>query len=577
MSREHLPAFRSAPFLVSAALLAGLLSFGLTVWRYGDSPLRFDETDFAAQAQGILLHGVPKVSFEEDKILHLKGHYWGYDARYGMWHPPVYVYTLAAAAALGTGPRAPWRAVSLAWFMGSLWLGWLIVRKIQGVSRAGKTFGWAVALLLLCPLLLQGSLYVDIDNTSLNFSILLLLLLFLRAPDPPGRRWTLGLAAAFAFSLWSKLTTPWLFLAAVALYGAARKRFWPGLRQTAAVALLGSIFFFGTYLFYCRLLSYPADFMMRFTYLPRTSQALHAAGWQVVLQTVRWYFLWISPGLSLLLAAALLGRARALARKAQAEPFDLLLIFSALGILVYGLGWIWGKYAMPAMFAGSLGMACWLERALGEKLVLSKSAFLSGFVFVVLAHLLWISPLQNRPAVFDLLHANLRTCLTEPRNLPVFWSLAVLAALWLFLRWRRAHPSGILALLIYLAAAHPILVAKDAFSPDDRSPFRPLHEQGFQETVRFLNQTLSSQDVLLCPKDMGFYFKGRYIPTDHVWVVDLSRDLEKILRVPSLRYLVDSTAYPTIPKNLFERYADSFVLLRTLRGFRVYAIRHPSA
>ncbi len=66
--------------LLTVVLLAGLLSFGLTVWRYGDSPLRFDEADFAAQAQGILVHGVPKVSLEEDKLLHLKAGYLGYDA-----------------------------------------------------------------------------------------------------------------------------------------------------------------------------------------------------------------------------------------------------------------------------------------------------------------------------------------------------------------------------------------------------------------------------------------------------------------------------------------------------------------
>ena len=50
----------------------------------------------AAQASAILVHGVPRLSFAEDRMQHL-GSYYGYGAYYGMWHPPVYLYTLAAA------------------------------------------------------------------------------------------------------------------------------------------------------------------------------------------------------------------------------------------------------------------------------------------------------------------------------------------------------------------------------------------------------------------------------------------------------------------------------------------------
>ena len=54
---------REARALLAALCAAALLTAGLTGWRLIDSPLRYDEADFAAQAEGILTYGVPKVDF----------------------------------------------------------------------------------------------------------------------------------------------------------------------------------------------------------------------------------------------------------------------------------------------------------------------------------------------------------------------------------------------------------------------------------------------------------------------------------------------------------------------------------
>ena len=85
-SRPPLSPVRSRLLLAMALVAAS--SYLCVAGRYLDRPLRFDETEWPVQAGGILRHGVPKVLYGEEKMLWLSP-FRGYDAHYGMWHPPL--------------------------------------------------------------------------------------------------------------------------------------------------------------------------------------------------------------------------------------------------------------------------------------------------------------------------------------------------------------------------------------------------------------------------------------------------------------------------------------------------------
>ncbi len=97
--------------------------------------MRFDETEWPPQAIGILKHGVPKLLYSEESVRWATSNmYYGFDAHYGMWHPPTYLYSVAVTAQLfGTGTVAM-RATSLAWLLLSLVVAWQITGLLLGWS-----------------------------------------------------------------------------------------------------------------------------------------------------------------------------------------------------------------------------------------------------------------------------------------------------------------------------------------------------------------------------------------------------------------------------------------------------------
>ncbi len=100
---------------------------------------------------------------------------------------------------------------------------------------------------------------------------------------------------------------------------------------------------------------------------------------------------------------------------------------------------------------------------------------------------------------------------------------------------------------------------KVMFLSDEISPYRPFHERGFVQTVQYLNANLSSTDVIFCPKEMGYYFHGKYYQTEH------SDGLVKTLALTSaVSHIIDSEIYPTL--------RDRDILLNEFRAIPIKKI-----
>ena len=536
--------------LVAALGIAACVTLGITVGRYVWTPMRFDEADFADQAQGTLRHGTPKILPAEDRLVQPHG-YLGYGARYGLWHPPVYLYSLAASLALfGVGD---WqlRMVGLLWFGVSLWLGTRLLRRAPGLAGPRSpplAIGVALALALLTPLLMEGSLAVDIDNTSLTASLLLWLWVYVRAPDQFTLRRSLVLALIFTGCLWSKLTSPFLLLAGTVLYQGLRGHWGRGVLQGITVAVLGTALFALTYRLYCWGTAYPPAFMFEFTYGPRRYGYAAASSLPHLLQALRWHVVWLSPAVTLLFGTVAVSRVRTLWRRRPPDVMDLLLIVCLLGLATYVV-WAgrWGKYSMPFVLAGILVVGHDVAGLL-TPLQLRRRVMLAILLGGLLAfHLAWVPSLRVRPPGLDLHVADAWRLLQDPRHRHLGLTLGAFV---LFVgglrRWVVQEPrrAWVTALLCYAIVANPVEVAKAAATSDDRSPYRPLQERGFLATAAFLNRTLTAQDLILVPKDLGRYVTSRYLPLDNAVVCELSTEAPSLLRPGRVRYVVDSAKYP---------------------------------
>jgi hypothetical protein len=113
---------------------------------------------------------------------------------------------------------------------------------------------------------------------------------------------------------------------------------------------------------------------------------------------------------------------------------------------------------------------------------------------------------------------------------------------WRLLRGRPRSEVWIVAAAAYLLIANPIDVAKLAVMAPGSSPYRAYAEPGFDETVAFLNASVSGHpgEVILAPKDIGFYFRGHHYGMEDVG------DIGDISTRPNVRYVVDSTLYPAV-------------------------------
>jgi hypothetical protein len=167
-----------------------------------------------------------------------------------------------------------------------------------------------------------------------------------------------------------------------------------------------------------------------------------------------------------------------------------------------------------------------------------------GLAAAAVVLLLFGTPLQFRPPGFYLGATGLGV-ITAPHVYLVLKLVAfplLLFGAWLLLRRRPLLEVWMVAAVAYLLIANPIDVAKLAVIAPGSSPYRAYAEPGFDATVAFLNASLSGHpgEVILAPKDIGFYFQGRhYGMEDAVDVGDISTR-------PNVRYVVDSTLYPTV-------------------------------
>lgn len=545
--------------LLLALLLVAGFTYACVVARYLDRPLRFDETEWPVQAEGILLHGVPKVLYSEHRAI-LLSPLLGYDAYYGMWHPPLYQYTLALGIRVLGGSNAVLRGVSVVWFLASLVLAWQLLRLLLPRGTPALLRAVPLALILLTPLVNEGSLHLDIDNTSLTFSLLLFSYVFLRAPLDTSWRRCLALGLLLALALWSKLTTPFLLLGAAILFLLLSRQVRGAFRLAVVALSTGLGLFFLTYFLYCDLFHYPPSFMFEFSYLHNRKIYQPNDLWPIV-QSMRWHTVWLSPGIALLLLFGFAARVREYVRERRTEPADFLLLTAAMIFFFYvAWGGLFGKYTVPGAILGLLGLTPRLASALRNVQLERPRALLALCAALLLFHVLCLPALQLRPPRAAAPSYPWKDSILDFRNLILLLALVSLASLYLLSR-RLVSSSvsgapALVILVLYIAIANPVNILKTVLPEYDRSPYRPNFDRGFPEVVDTLNREYGKASVILCPKDIGYYFQGRYYPLETIGATQGMAALRPLLEEGSLDAVTENVKYPTLTDAMLLRRLD---------------------
>jgi 4-amino-4-deoxy-L-arabinose transferase-like glycosyltransferase len=322
--------------LIPAALLPVLLAGYL--WVVAPQlhvPLFWDEVNFYWNGQAVAESGVP---YANAGFLGDRGAV-GAQYQYGLWHPPLYLYTLGLAFWLFGASETTARGTGAA-LMGLTAVVVFLLGRLT-IPRPARDWGalLAVGILLVSPLAIQSALVLDIDGTVLTLLLTAWSLLYLRWEDAPRRRQPLvvvALAVAFAVTLWAKLTTPLFVLGVLLVYQVGRGRPLRGLAHLVGIGVIGGVLFLLTWGIVCDRLGMPFDMPFGVTW----AELHDAVGGDGDLSErlegqVLPILAWVSPYLAALFVAATVARLAAFARRRRLEPVDFLLGIGALICAVY--------------------------------------------------------------------------------------------------------------------------------------------------------------------------------------------------------------------------------------------------
>jgi 4-amino-4-deoxy-L-arabinose transferase-like glycosyltransferase len=275
---------------------------------------------------------------------------------HALWHPPAYVYMLAAVfTAAGAGAAAA-RAVGVLCFVLTLVAIHALCRRLYPARPDRDRIGVVACLLFaVSPMAIQGSLIVDIDNTLLAPALTLSLLALVRMLEAGTPRAEMAAGALFALLFWIKLATP-LALLATTIIVLLVMRGRAGIPAAGRIAVVGVGGFLTTWLAYAWYGGLPGSAPLRHlagSFVNMQPPPALAAGLLDVGMAAARLALWASPFLLVLWAVAIARRAAVLASGAPVDTVDLVRLLSV--VLVFGYLYVgrttfgFPRYHYPAL------------------------------------------------------------------------------------------------------------------------------------------------------------------------------------------------------------------------------------
>lgn len=501
-----------------ASLSAIVLFLSLAVHQAA-KPLHLDAMDFPAVAKATAESGKPIYYRGEQNPNHS-----------GLYHPPLYIYTLAGwFKVFGSGPfQARLFGAACALLLGgtTLLLAGCFLRR----EELARIVPWFWPLFLLNPYALQGSAVPDIDTSVYGPLLTLLLWSFVRLrwrggigiESSPSAR-GLGLVALlFALCLWAKLTTILAFVPFLVVLGAAQWGWRRGAPAAALALLAGSGLFLATYWGYGRLLGLDTTYSYAFLqqsftrrgHLPNPFSNLLLMGRHLALWAG--FFPWLAfGGLTLGVSAAAVRRREGIFRPAAvvlALQGAVLAYYCARALTFSGAPFKYVFVSFGAVAFGAAALVVWASSRARLREGAGAGAGATSVVPALLAFALGgAAAYFGAHEVADLLIE--REWLTQPLlGLIVPPAVALLGFVLLAFRPPRARRFGYAVVLCGVGLHLGFGLGVALYQSDvSYSTTYDYGQQGLAGTVRYLRARTAPGDLITAMKDVGFLSGRPYV------------------------------------------------------------------
>lgn len=543
------------PAWLLVALAAALGFYCFNAAHFAREPLRIEENEWPPMAKAIYETGKPVIPFDETHRLRFNQDLTVEEgAMIGAWHPPLYLYTLAASmTVLGTDSPYRLRLVGAVGLIASIFLLFLIARE---VTRRWRLVGGIAAILaLIHPFAIQGSLFMDIDPSIYAPFALLLVWLAIRygkRREPLGLAQILAMGVAVALITWTKMTTTIDVLAVLVVWWLLARR---PIRLAALEAIsfvtVGLAMFFFTYGLWCAITDIPFSYTFDVTFVGKSDRLF--SDWIFVEHATHWHLRWFGASVIVLSLVYLGDMVRGFVSERRLRSMDLPFLIGCAVLLQYVLlsptdGTYQGKYAFPALLMLLLPISWMLLRNPQRRQARSRWAFAAAIA--VAAALLVPDVLTN----LAFLNVEYGTWTFELRVLA-----AVAAAL--LLAWRlgadRRFAGGMVLVVIALLIAQSVNSYRA-----DTSPMYPIQDTAdFEAAVEDLHQNVKPGEIAVAPEDLAYYVPGTVIEGEDAFARGDELLVRAIKRYPQITaFARDSFGPPVGPQTealLSECFTDS--------------------
>jgi hypothetical protein len=539
--------------LILAVLLVVALGFYLvSVVHFGRLPLRIEEGEWAHMAAAVFDHGKPVISAGETNRIRFTPDLWiDQGSLVGAWHPPFYIYSLAAAMPfVGSDASYSLRTVGVAGFLLAGMLMFLIAREVAP-ARWLPIGAAAAVLLLVHPYAIQGSTFLDIDTTVYAPAILLVLWLAIRATGVRAgtRGSVIAVGAALALVLWMKMTTAIALVGVLGVYWLLARGLRRGSVELAGVLVTAAALFLTTFALWCSVADVPFSYTFDVTFAEKSGRL---GDWALVDQAIRWHVAWFMPVFLILTALYGIDLVRHLVATRRLRPMDLPWMFGVAVLMLYAVlsptsGFYQGKYAFPALFALALPIAWLLLRdPLPAK---SWRGVLVAAAVGVVAGLLMPDLLTGQ-----------HWSLALPRE-KLAIAAATAGALWL--GWRATGGPALRFGVLLVAVA--LLAAQSVRSYDaDTSPMYPIPDTAdFRAGAQAINDELGPREIAMVPKDLGFYVDGPVIEGEDTFLRGDTLTARVLRDVERVKLVATDTFGPPMGPETNAAVADCFQDVRS--------------
>jgi 4-amino-4-deoxy-L-arabinose transferase-like glycosyltransferase len=515
-----------------------------------------DEIDFVKTAHGIATTGMPIYMGSGNNI------------QMGLWHPTLYSNLLAASFKIFGVHEWSARMVSVLFTLLTLLVIYLIMKHLA-FSNFSKEL--AILIFLFNPLIVQGSLLIDIDNSILMFFIALFVYAYLKLDrEKPKNLLLLGIL--FATALWAKIPTPPVLILSILIFHTLNREYKRGLLESLVIGVVGGIIFLATWILYCNLFDLPflQPFMHNIGYVGVGTNEIH------FLLTHLWGFknilFWATPFFILLILVVSLNRAKIYHKNRKLEAIDFLIIVGLLIFLEYLIvgshqAADFPRYFIPMMPLFSVVFAGYFERV---KELTRKD--LNAVVFVsmiIIAHSILVlkDPLLIDRIIFNT--ASIYKIAEETAVVTVLYFLPFVISYAIF-RALKVKNAFMLSIILPLLICGVYIDAIQVKA--DYATCYFYGERGMIETIDYLSSHIDNSDAVIARKDVVYYLAVK----EFYRLPENPEELERLIDSKDVEYIIiNKYGYFTMLKyvEVFELIGSKCKLEKEFLDFKIYRVR----